>query len=99
VRVSRPIADEIQGLVEGVVRANQEFRARVREYGRRREEKLSRFIPLIQIDISHVVGKGIRVHRDLRVIVRTEEGRTLHTYRAVAEGGAFGADADDSHVF
>jgi hypothetical protein len=55
-------------------------------------------VPPIRLDMRHVLGQGVRVHRDLRMVVRAEDRRTLGTDSAIAERGALRADRDDSHV-
>src|SRR5437870_13711125 len=81
-----------------VVRTNQKFRACLDELVRRRQQQASGFVPAICLDMPHVLCKGVRVHRDLRMIVRAEKGGAFHTYRAIAERRALSTYRNDSDV-
>ena len=50
------------------------------------------------MDALQVLAEGVRVHRHLRMSVRTEEPLTLHANGLVAERGAFRGTSHDTDV-
>ena len=64
-------------LVDGIVGTNEEIRARRRELVCRREHQLTDAGPVPSIDALHVIGKRVRMHRDLGMGVRAEYPRRL----------------------
>ena len=94
----RSIADEIDCLVGGVVRTNQELGAGLAKLLGRGKKHRRHFLPPSGVNVTHVGGKRIRMHRDLRVGVGSQDGGSLDAYRPIAERSTFRADGDDSYV-
>ena len=97
-RRGRFLADKIQGLMSRVVRADQKLSARPHRNVRRCQQEPPRVLPAICFDVAHVLRQRIRMHRDLRMIVRTQQRCALDTYRPIAQRRAFSADGDNSDV-
>ncbi|MGH9552491.1 MAG: hypothetical protein ACRD3W_24125, partial [Terriglobales bacterium] len=54
--------------------------------------------PVAAIDVLHVLGEGVVVQGDFRMVVRPQYFRAFQAYGAITEGGAFGAAGDNSDV-
>jgi hypothetical protein len=85
-------------LVDGIVRADQKIRADAFELIRGAEHEFRDSGPIAAVDALHVLAKGIRVYRHLRVSVRTQQLPTLDANRFVAKRGALGGASDDADV-
>jgi hypothetical protein len=87
-----------QGLMDGVVRADEEVGSDGGELVGGGEHESGDGGPVVAVDGLHVLGEGVSVHGDFGVIVRAEELCAFYAYGAVAESGAFGGAGYDSYV-
>ena len=84
--------------MDGVVRADQEVRADLRELVRRGQHELADGRPVAAVDRLHVLRERVRVHRDFGMVVGAEQLRAFHADGPVAERGPFGGAGDDPDV-
>ncbi|MNT57888.1 hypothetical protein D3C72_1952930 [compost metagenome] len=88
----------VEGLVDGVVGADQEIRARRGELVRGAEHQRAHARQVACVQAARVLRERGRVHRHLGVRMRAEQRRALDADGLVAKGRAFGGAADDSDV-
>src|ERR1700756_5065312 len=90
--------DQIEGLVDGVDRGNQEISAGSGELFRGREHEFGHANPIAGVDELHIVRETVAVQGDFRMVVRTEQPSAFPANGAVAESSTFGAASDDADV-
>jgi hypothetical protein len=92
------VLNELEGLVNRVIRTDEEVGAGASELFRRGHHEFSDSRPVILVDKLDVFSEGVRVHRDFRVFMGSHEFGAFETDRAIAEGGSFRAAGDDADV-
>ena len=75
--------------MNGVVRTDQKIGAGLRKLIGGREHQLAHAVPISVIDALHILAKRVRVHLNLRMIVRTAKLRPFHTDCPVTKRRAF----------
>jgi hypothetical protein len=85
-------------LVDGVVGADEEVRANLRQLLRGGQHQLGYALPILALDILHLIAEGVRVQGYLGMLVRSEDGLTLDAHGFVTKGGALGSASDNAHV-
>src|SRR5262249_53378655 len=97
-RQRRASAYEVDRLVRGVVRAHEQVGTGVAELLGGREEHPAHLVPVPGLDVTHVVGEGIRMQRDLWIRVASEDCGSLGADGSIAQRSAFRAHANDPDV-
>ena len=69
----RAVLNQIEGLMNGVDRSDQEIGAHLGQFVRGRKHKFRHTCPVIRINALYVFGEGVAVHRNFRMIVPAEE--------------------------
>src|SRR5262249_30144765 len=87
-----------QRLVDGVVGADEEVGADLRQLVGRGKHQRSHTPPVAVVDALDVLGERARVHRDLRVAVGPEELRPLDATDPIRQRGALGRAGHDTDV-
>jgi hypothetical protein len=87
-----------QRLMNGVVRADQEIGAYLRELVGRSQHQFADAPPVAAVETFHMVGERRGMHRDLGMTVRPEQRGTFHADGLIAESCAFGGAADDTDM-
>ena len=91
--------DIAQRLVDGVVRADQEIGADLRQLLGGGEHQLAHALPVAAVDAGSVVGEGGRMHRDLGMRMGpSENGGTFHADGPIAKRRTFGGAAHDTDM-
>ena len=63
-----------------------------------RSHQLADALPIITVQAFHVVRKGMRVQRDLRMRMGAEKRSSLDADGSIAKSGAFGGAGNYSYV-
>ena len=84
--------------MDGIVRADQEIGTDFREFICRGEHQLTHALPVAAVDVFHVLGERVRMHRDFGMIVRPEELRPFHADGSITESCPFSGAGNDSDV-
>jgi len=92
------VLDQVEGLVDGVVGANQKIGAGAGEFVGGREHEFGNACPVSRIDVLHIFCERVRVQGDFRMIVLTEELRALRARCCGSRARSFGATSDDADV-
>ena len=97
-RSRRTMLDQIEGLMDRVVRADQKIGAAAGQLFRGVKHQFGHARPIPSVDVPHIFRQGVGVQRDFRMIVLAKELRALERNGAVTESGSFGAAGDDADV-
>src|SRR5436853_973134 len=82
----------------GIIRADGEVGPGLRDLMRGCCQNPGQRLPVVRMNVAHVLGQWHRVHGYLRVIMLTHDGLRLQTNRAVTQGSALGATSYDANV-
>ncbi len=85
-------------LVDGIVGADEEVGSDGGELAGGGEHESGDGGPVVAVDGLHVLGEGVSVHGDFRMVVRAQEAGPLNADGSVAESGAFSGATYDSYV-
>ncbi len=88
----------VEGLVDGVVGADQEVSPGRRQLARRGQHEVGHPLQIATVQAVHVSGERRRVHGDFGVRVRAEQRGPFGADGAVTKRGPFRGAADDSDV-
>src|SRR5205809_1266160 len=84
--------------MDRVVRADGERGADLRRLAGGREHQVRDATPVVAADVTHVVGQGMRMHRDFGMAVLPHHARALGADRAIAQRRPLGAHPHDPDV-
>jgi hypothetical protein len=85
-------------LVDGVVGADEKIGTDLCKLVGGGEHEFGYSAPVVAVDVFHVLGEGVRVHRDFGMIVWAQELRAFDADGSIAESCAFGGAGDDADV-
>jgi len=88
----------VQRLVDRVVRADQEVGAARCQLAGGRQHERRHALQVSLVEAGDIAGERRRMHGDLRVGMRAEQGRTLRADGPIAERRSFRRAADDTDV-
>jgi len=84
--------------VDSVVGADQEIGTDFREFICRGEHELTHALPVAAVDVFHVLGERVRMHRDFGMIVVAEKLRAFHVDGSITKRRAFGGAGNNTNV-
>jgi hypothetical protein len=84
--------------VDGVVGTDEEVGTDAGELVGGGEHEVGYALPVVAVDVLHVLAERVGVHGDFWVVVGAEVGGAFGADGSVAEGCAFGGAGDDADV-
>jgi hypothetical protein len=85
--------------VNSVVGTDEEFGAAAGQFFRRGQHEIGHALPVLFVNIAHVVGQRVGVHGDFGMMVASHHLLAFLADGAVAERRPLGAAGHDSDVF